>query len=60
MIISVTIQFEQGAEAVSPPLIGTGVRLVFWDALVAVIMDIPPAKRALVFSLLTHDDWWRR
>jgi hypothetical protein len=33
--------------------------LVFW-ALVAVVMDISPAKRALVLSLLTHDDWWRR
>jgi hypothetical protein len=44
---------------VSPPFIGTGVRLVFW-ARVAVVMDISPAKRALVLSLLTHDDWWRR
>ena len=45
---------------VSPPFIGTGVRLVFWDTLVAVVMGTPPAKRVLVFSLRTRGDWWRR
>jgi hypothetical protein len=33
----------------------TGVRLVFWDALVAVVMDIPPAG-GFGFQLMTHDD----